>query len=112
VAPRVVVFVGYPNVYKSAKKAFHGECAPRWAGQIDPLKLGELIASRGPVARELTEVRVYRGRPDSARDPKTYTANMRQSEAQMRAGGGRVIVITRTLRYPPDWPLPMLRRRA
>ncbi len=29
---------------------------------------------------------------------------MRQSEAQIRAGGGRVDVITRTLRYPPDWP--------
>ncbi len=101
---RVILFLDYPNVYKSAREAFHAHTACRWAGQIDPFKLGELISARGLVSRELKEVRVYRGRPDSAKDPKTYMANMRQCQAQNRAGGGRVNVITRTLRYPPDWP--------
>jgi uncharacterized LabA/DUF88 family protein len=102
--PRVVLFIDYPNVYSSAREAFPMDVSPRWAGQIDPFKLGELITAKGHVPRALEEVRVYRGRPDSARDPKTYTANVRQSESQIRAGGGRVRVITRTLRYPLDWP--------
>lgn len=29
---------------------------------------------------------------------------MRQTQAQIRAGGGKVEVIARGLRYPPDWP--------
>lgn len=101
---RVVVFVDYPNVYSAAREIFQPYATARWAGQIDPLKLGQLISSRGLASRELKQVRVYRGRPDPARDPKTYIANMRQSQAQIRIGGGRVEVITRTLRYPPDWP--------
>jgi hypothetical protein len=52
----------------------------------------------------LQEVRLYRGRPDSAKDPKTYGANLRQSDAQVRNGGGKVKIIARTLRYPFDWP--------
>ena len=30
---------------------------------------------------------------------------MRQSQSQIRAGEGRVTVIARSLRYPPDWPM-------
>jgi uncharacterized LabA/DUF88 family protein len=105
VAARVVLFVDYQNVYKGAREAFHSQLDPAWAGQVDPLKLGKLITSRGTGDRELQEVRLYRGRPDSLKDPKTYGANLRQSEAQIRNGGGKVTFITRTLRYPPDWPL-------
>lgn len=104
-AARVVLFVDYQNVYKGAREAFHSQLDPAWAGQFDPLKLGELITSRGTGDRELQEVRLYRGRPDSHKDPKTYGANLRQSEAQIRNGGGKVAVIARTLRYPLDWPL-------
>jgi hypothetical protein len=77
---------------------------PRWAGQVDPLGLAELVASRGLGCRELKEVRVYRGRPDVNHEPRTYWANVRQSDAQVSAGDGKVTVVTRTLRYPPDWP--------
>ena len=101
---RLVLFLDYPNVYKSAREAFRHDPMPCWAGQVDPLRLGELVASRGLGCRELKEVRVYRGRPDVNREPRTYWANVHQSDAQVSAGDGKVTVVTRTLRYPPDWP--------
>ena len=63
-----------------------------------------MIIGKSLGARDLAQVRVCRGRPDASKDPKTYSANMRQSAAQERAGQDRVKVITRALRYPPDWP--------
>jgi uncharacterized LabA/DUF88 family protein len=104
VSARLALFLDYPNVYNAAREAFHANSMPRWAGQIDPLRLGELLASKGLGYRELKEARVYRGRPAQSREARTYWANLRQSEAQVRRGGGRVSVITRALRYPPDWP--------
>lgn len=101
---RLILFVDYQNVYNGAREAFHNRSDPGWAGQVDLLKLGELITSRGIGDRQLKEVRVYRGRPDATKDPKTYGANLRQSQSQIRAGGGKVKIIARTLRYPPDWP--------
>ncbi|MXZ63103.1 MAG: NYN domain-containing protein [Chloroflexi bacterium] len=70
---------------------------------MDPLALGELICSRPPPGhtRELEEVRVYTGRPDSTKDPETYGAHMRQCESWERAGA---VVLPRALRYPGDWP--------
>jgi hypothetical protein len=64
------------------------------------MKLGRLLVGRNS-GRELTEVRVYRGQPDSTRDPKGYGANLRQCAAWERAGA---TVITRPLRYPAGWP--------
>ena len=105
-ADRVVLFLDYQNVYYGARESFHPHYAPPWEGHIDPLKLAELIVRRSPFDRELTEVRVYRGQPDSARDPKGYGANFRQCSTW--AAMPNVKVFTRTLRYPSDWP----RRRA
>ncbi len=104
VGPKVIAFVDYQNLLNGARESFHSRPYPGTAGQVDPLKLGQLITSRGLGDRELKEVRIYRGRPDSQKDPRTYGANLRQSEAQIRAGGGKVQVIARTLRYPVDWP--------
>lgn len=102
VADRVIVFVDYQNVYHGAREAFHPWHAPPQDGQIDPLALGELIASRSLLDRELVQVRVYRGQPDSTKDRKGYGACSRQIEAWR--SNARVEVITRTLRYPSDWP--------
>ncbi len=101
---RVVVFLDYQNVYRRARAAFHDEINdPAVNGQIDPLALAQLITSRGAVARELTQVRVYRGRPDSARQPDSYGANLRQCVAWGHLSP-MVNVTTRTLRYPLNWP--------
>ena len=68
------------------------------------MKLGRLIESRGGpngAACVLTGVRVYTGRPDPTRDPKTYAAHMRQC-AKWEAGGAQLV--WRQLRYPWSWP--------
>jgi uncharacterized LabA/DUF88 family protein len=100
VARRTVVFLDYQNVYRRARDTFHQLSDPAFCGQVDPLKLGRLLVGRNP-GRELAEVRVYRGQPDSTKDPKGYGANFRQCTAWERAG---VTVITRALRYPAGWP--------
>lgn len=99
---RVVVFLDWQNVYKGARSLFHHDRGPVQLGNVHPMRLGQRLAEASPGhARELTEVRVYRGQPDSTRDPKSYSANRRQQAAWERAG---VKVIQRTLRYPSDWP--------
>jgi hypothetical protein len=60
-----------------------------------------LLAADSPYDRVFTQVRVYRGRPDSSRDPQGYGANLRQCTAWEALGAK---VITRTLRYPSGWP--------
>lgn len=102
IADRVVLFIDYQNVYKTAREAFHSRSAPHWYGQIDPVALGELIVARSPFERTLSGVRIYRGIQDSAKDPKGYAASRRQITAWSRYM--RVEVLTRTLRYPSGWP--------
>jgi len=103
VAARVVVFVDYQNAYSRAREFFHRSLSPSSSGQIDPLKLAELLVTRSPFDRELRQVRIYRGRPDANRDPTGYAANLRQCAAWDRSSP-KVAVITRTLRYPRNWP--------
>jgi len=101
---QVVVFLDYQNVYRRARDTFCDSADPAPAGQVDPLELGRLIVSRDAPDRALKQVRVYRGRPASSKDPKTYGAHMRQAAAWERKAGGLVELVTRTLRYPPGWP--------
>lgn len=95
---RAIVFIDYQNAYRGARAAFFDhEKDPHWCGQIDPLKLGELLSSRGNTPRELHEVRVYRGLPSAKSDPAGYAA----ARAQMSKWvlDPRVKVLTRPLRY-------------
>lgn len=103
-AERVVVFVDYQNMYSRAREVFHSGADRAFFGQIDPLKLGEYLAPRSAIPRELTEVRVYRGRPDPLKDARGYGANLRQAAVQEARGRGKVKFISRGLRYPSDWP--------
>ncbi len=98
---RLVVFLDYQNLYALARRYFHPASAPVQAGQVRPLWLGQLISSRSG-GRELTQVRVYRGRQDSAKEPLGYVANRRQCARWER--DPRVRVIWRPLRYPRAWP--------
>jgi len=100
---RVVVFLDYQNVYHRARDAFSSPTAAASEGQVDPLALGHLLAGHVPGGR-LTDVRVYRGRPSQRRDARSYSAHQRQTDKQVNLGGGLVSVISRDLRYPPDWP--------
>jgi hypothetical protein len=97
---RTVLFLDYQNVYRRARDSFHQHWEPPERGQIDPMRLGQLLVDRNP-GRELAGVRIYRGRPDSSKDPRGYGANRRQGTAWEQRGA---TVITRTLRYPATWP--------
>lgn len=101
-ADRVVLFLDYQNIYMSARTLFHPIGAPHWNGQIDPLRLAQRLVDRSPYDRQLTGVRIYRGTPDSTKDPKGYGACQRQIAAWTSTQ--KVDVTTRTLRYPYLWP--------
>ncbi len=101
---RLALFIDAQNTYKGARESFFHRDDPSPYGQIDPMELGRLIESRGGPGGQacvLTDVRVYTGRPDSTKAPKTYSAHMKQC-AQWQADG--VTLIWRALRYPWDWP--------
>jgi NYN domain len=100
---RVVLFVDYQNVFNSARERFH-RTGPRCLtdGQIEPVRLGHLLASRRQRPSQLAEVRVYRGHPDSTRQPRTRAANDRQTASWMK--DPLVSVFRRPLRYPRGWP--------
>lgn len=130
---RVVVFLDYHNVYYGARRAFFGEQASKRLGHVDPLALGQLIASRGPEGshRMLQQVRIYKGMPVAARDPKGHAAAWRQEMATQMSGEDTqrkletvlrdeygydlcqvVYQSTRPLRYPPDYPREKAREKG
>lgn len=90
------------NLYQGARRAFFSLQDPHFCGQVNPIRLGNLICNRPPpeYTRTLSQVRVYTGRPDSSKQPRTYAAHMRQCCAWESQG---VEIIFRTLRYPPNW---------
>lgn len=100
---RVVLFIDYQNMYREARRAFFEKLDPSNQGQFDPIKLGQLLTQSGPEGsnRVLEEVRVYRGRPDPNKQPKTYSAHMNQCRTWKSSGAQ---VITRPLKYPLRWP--------
>lgn len=80
---RMIVFVDWQNVYRGARRAFHGDGGPGSRGQVCPNRIGEIIAGRerpgGP--RYLKEVRVYLGAPSGAQSKIGYAAKRAQIEA-------------------------------
>lgn len=101
---RVRVFLDWQNVYMRARESFHPKGAPYVDGQVHPADLGLELAGRGEPGsdRVLESVHVYRGLPDQQFDEKGYAAARRQLTAWSR--NKLVVVHTRTLRYPDDWP--------
>ncbi|MCC7364024.1 MAG: NYN domain-containing protein [Dehalococcoidia bacterium] len=103
-----MVFIDAQNFYRGARRAFFDSNASFVAGQYHPTSLGELLASRDP-GRELTEVRLYTGRPDPRFQPKSHHANVRQCAAWEASG---CFVSHRPVRYLPSEsaggrPVPM-----
>jgi uncharacterized LabA/DUF88 family protein len=64
-----------------------------------PLKLAKHLATDANENRGLQEVRIYRGRPDNAKDSKSYSAWRSQTAAWKRAGGDLVVERYRDLKY-------------
>jgi len=102
---RVAVFIDYRNTYGWARRAFHKDTDPGWCGHVRPLALAQLLTSKGSVPRELVRVGIYVGRPDPRRDPRTYSAHMRQFESWEKDCGPELLLPRwRPLRYPQGWP--------
>ena len=102
---RVALFLDWQNVLGRAREAFHADSAPVRSvdGQIDPVRLGELICGRPPanVERELVSVRVYCGLADPHENRTMFLARRRQCERWREDGA---TVITRPLQYLRNWP--------
>lgn len=78
---RVVVFIDYENMHRCASNEFAVRNGHFW-----PWELGnELVARRNAdptvPASALTQVRVYRGVPDSRLQPRANAANQAQCAA-------------------------------
>ncbi len=99
----VVVFIDAQNIYQGARRALFERDDYHIKGQIRPDALGQLLADSGKPGsdRTLKEVRVYSGRPNPTKQPKAYSAHMKQC-AGWAANG--VTVVARSLRYPRRWP--------
>lgn len=96
-ADRVMVFVDYENVSRSARDQF----AAQGDGHFDPRQLAELLVARRRFAGNLVAVHVYRGRPLPERQPVAAAANDRQVATWLR--DHRVVVHQRPLDYH-GWP--------
>lgn len=85
-----MVFLDYQNVYMAARHAFYPSPAaiPHWEGQVDPLALGQLLAERSPFDRTLVGVHIYRGVPDSTKDPKRLRSMHASDRFMVTIGGG------------------------
>jgi hypothetical protein len=99
---RVCVFVDYQNVFGTARHCFHTAPYKPADGQVDPLRLAQVIVDRRRRPSTLTGVRVYRGLPDATRQPRAYAANERQTAGWKR--DPMMHVVRRPLRYPSGWP--------
>lgn len=101
---RLVLFIDHQNCYKGARRSFFDPDVDHHVrGQFDPMKLGQLICEKRQRFRPtvLQEVRIYTGRPDGRKDPRSYGPHMRQCMSWEANG---VTVVPRALRYPQDWP--------
>jgi uncharacterized LabA/DUF88 family protein len=100
---KFTLFIDAQNIYNSARRAFYSVGDSSCHGQIKPVELAKLIASRSPpdVTRQIKEVRIYTGIPDGSKEPKTHSAYTKQANAWRNEGA---TVISRPLRYLPDWP--------
>lgn len=100
---KVTLFIDAQSLYNAIRDAFFSDTDNHVYGQVDLMKLANFICSQPPpgVTRVLNEVRVYSGRPDPTRDPRTHAAHMKQCAAWSRGGAK---IITRPLRYPREWP--------
>lgn len=80
---RVAVFIDWMNVYKAAREAFGLAEDSGARGQVDPYRLGRVLAAanrRGPSA-ELVRVEVHRGRPLPNQSPIGHAAATLQAQA-------------------------------
>ena len=85
---RLVVFIDSQNVYMRARTIFNFGGADHPVGQIDPLKVGNLLAAKLGADYELSQVRIYRGIPSNEIDPNLKPLSSFQGRARGAHPGG------------------------
>lgn len=105
---RVAVFIDYENTRFAARDVFGDSLRdPYTFGHVLPLRLGLMLKQLGESVdptRELTAVRVYRGRPGPKSGPRAQAGSARQFAAW--ESQPLVTVRSRSLRYQPtEWSL-------
>ena len=100
---RIALFIDAQNTYRQARDRFFPNPQSSVDGQFDPVKLGQLIASRGGPGGMPYSCRMCGFTPVGRNRTGTsaHIAHMRQSNRWMADGA---TVITQGLRYPPTWP--------
>jgi hypothetical protein len=98
---RVMVFIDYENVRRSARDQFAPLDASSEVGHVDPSRVADLLAARRRFASDVLAVHVYRGHPLSRRQPASAAAHSRQLATWSR--DRRVSVHLRPLNYL-GWP--------
>jgi uncharacterized LabA/DUF88 family protein len=99
----VTVLLDWQNIYRCAREAFGLEDGPATNGTVDPLKMANQLAGGmdSPPGHpcKLQEARIYRGRPNSAKDRRSYDAFQSQTAAWAKAGRDNLVGCYRDLRY-------------
>jgi uncharacterized LabA/DUF88 family protein len=98
----VTVLLDWQNIYNCAREAFGLREASSFEGTVDPLKLATHLAGGVGPDRQLQELRIYRGRPDQAKNRKSYSAWRSQTAAWEAKCGERLVPRYRDLRYRGD----------
>ena len=101
----VHLFVDYQNVHITAHEQFGTPGTPLYLSLIHPVRLADAIdAERAAHNRPgvITQVHVFRGLPSAGYEPDSYRRNLAQTAEWQK--DRRVIVHSRSLRYPRDWP--------
>jgi len=103
------VLIDYQNIHLTARDVFAPPGTRAEDTVVHPLafaeKLVEIRAASQQVSAQkqarLQSVRVYRGAPSNRHEPVLYSVTQRQSAFWSR--DQRVIMTSRTLRYPGNW---------
>lgn len=103
-APRVAVFIDYQNAHFTAHERWCPEGAPKHLCLIHPLLLAERLVARRAQGGTLEAVQVFRGKPNSRREPQL--ASYSDKQAHEWHSDSRVRVHRRELRYPRDFGSP------
>lgn len=94
---KAAVFLDYENVHGTAHNLFAAVGEPMYDTVINPLQLADRLVAKRKNGGVLTSVRVFRGRPVPAYQPKPASANDVQTVAW--ESDQRVSVFRRDLKY-------------
>lgn len=94
---KVAVFLDYENVHRTGHQLFAGVGEPLYMTVVNPLLIAERLVANRRNGGTLSYVKVFRGRPVPALQPKPASANDAQSAAWQ--ADKRVAVMRRDLKY-------------